>query len=155
MNLKRNIKYVPWNVETPVDSEKIETGSVLITGGTGGLGNIIVRFFVKNYPSLNLVIVSRSADESMSTSQATYIQCDVTNKININNVIKTRNDWIGVIHATGIVSPKHLLFHESSNEDWIHHYNIKKLATDNLWNLFSNYELRFFILTSSISACFW
>ncbi|MEC3956832.1 type I polyketide synthase [Nocardia sp. CDC153] len=92
-------------------------GTVLITGGTGGLGAAVARHLVVEYAVPSVVLVSRSgpnaegaaalvAELEQLGAQARVIACDVTDSGAVAELladISAQRPLTGVIHAAGVL----------------------------------------------------
>ncbi|MBP2325804.1 pimaricinolide synthase PimS1 [Kibdelosporangium banguiense] len=86
-------------------------GTVLITGGTTGLGALIARHLVAEHGIERLVLTSRrglaapGAAELADELGAQVIACDVSNRDALADLIAGIPDLTGVVHAAAIVDP--------------------------------------------------
>jgi acyl transferase domain-containing protein/acyl carrier protein len=97
---------VPTDVTRTWDPE----GTVLITGGTGGLGGILLRHLVREHGMRRLVLVSRSGragDLSALTdagAEVTVERCDVTDRAALGELLAgLPHPLTAVIHAAGVL----------------------------------------------------
>nr|WP_051386360.1 SDR family NAD(P)-dependent oxidoreductase [Actinokineospora inagensis] len=96
-----------------VPSNRMATGTVLVTGGTGALGRIIARHLVVAHGARHLVLLSRSAapDDPLvgqlcaAGAESVVIRpCDVTDRVALAAVlakIEVDRPLVGVVHAAG------------------------------------------------------
>lgn len=139
-------------------------GIYLITGGAGGLGRIFVQEIVQKVKGATLILTGRSElseeeEESIQElgtpdSKIIYKQVDVTNKQDMNNLIKTINNDIGtlggVIHSAGVIRDN-VILKKNSNE--LHSVLGPKVkGTKNLDEATKDIPLDFFILFSSLAS---
>ncbi|KAI1858924.1 uncharacterized protein JN550_012282 [Neoarthrinium moseri] len=94
------------------------SGTVLITGGTGGLGVILSRHIVHAYGAKNLLLVSRSGIEApgarklldeLSSQNAAAVRieaCDVGDRAQLAVLLKSNHEHppiTAIIHCAGVV----------------------------------------------------
>ncbi|MFE7798660.1 SDR family NAD(P)-dependent oxidoreductase [Nocardia sp. NPDC057440] len=93
------------------------TGTVLITGGTGGLGAVVARHVVVEHGVRSLLLVSRrgpqadgvaalSAELEQLGAQVRVVACDVTDPGAVSRLVaEVSEPWplTGVIHAAGVL----------------------------------------------------
>ena len=77
------------------------SGTILITGGTGGLGKLFTKFLVKTYPNTKIVLMSRSGTNPFpELKQVESLKCDVSNISDLKSVLTPLlPSLVGVIHA--------------------------------------------------------
>jgi acyl transferase domain-containing protein/acyl carrier protein len=92
-------------------------GTVLITGGTGGLGALLARHLVTTHGVRHLLLVSRRGAKAAGAkalaaelmelgAQVRVATCDVTKKSSLATVLKSIPDehpLTGVVHAAGVL----------------------------------------------------
>uniref|UniRef100_UPI0013F16B0F type I polyketide synthase n=1 Tax=Actinomadura roseirufa TaxID=2094049 RepID=UPI0013F16B0F len=92
-------------------------GTVLVTGGTGGLGAIVARHLVERHGIRNLVLVSRRGarapgagrlrdDLAALGARVTVVSCDVTDRARLSEVLAAipgDAPLRGVVHAAGVL----------------------------------------------------
>ncbi|MFF0457526.1 type I polyketide synthase [Nocardia africana] len=138
-----------------------ERGTVLITGGTGGLGALIARHLVTNYAVRQLILVSRRGpaapgamrlrdDLAQLGAQVTIAACDVSDRAALAAVIDgipAEHPLTGVVHAAGTVDNGVI---ESMNEERIDSVFAPKVdAAWHLHELTRDRSLSLFVLLSS------
>ncbi|MVU75789.1 SDR family NAD(P)-dependent oxidoreductase [Nocardia sp. ET3-3] len=93
------------------------TGTVLITGGTGGLGAVVARHVVVEHGVTSLVLVSRSGPDAEGAAaliaeleqlgaQARVVACDVSDADAVAALvagIPAERPLTGIIHAAGVL----------------------------------------------------
>ncbi|MEV6771942.1 type I polyketide synthase [Nocardia sp. NPDC051030] len=102
---------------TPGTSAKsIESGTVLVTGGTGGLGAVIARHLVTEYGVRQLLLTSRRGPHAPGAvalrdelaelgAEVTVAACDVSDRSALTALlagIAEEHPLVGVVHAAGI-----------------------------------------------------
>ena len=99
-------------IPTPLDSN----GSVLITGGTGGLGALVARHLVAEHGVAHLVLTSRRgpdapgarelADELTALGATVdLVACDVADHAAVSALLKgIEHPLTGVVHAAGVLA---------------------------------------------------
>ncbi|REH53980.1 type I polyketide synthase [Kutzneria buriramensis] len=85
-------------------------GTVLITGGTSGLGAIIARHLVATQGVTKLALLSRrgadapgAAELSTLDADVRFFACDVTDRAALADVVRQIPDLTGVVHAAAVV----------------------------------------------------
>ncbi len=104
---------VPRYVKTESgDASPWGTGTVLITGGTGGLGSLLARYLVAEHGVTSLVLTSRRGPGAPGAGQLVedltdlgarvrVAACDVTERAQVENVLDAIDDLTAVVHAAG------------------------------------------------------
>ncbi|MFJ9714301.1 type I polyketide synthase, partial [Streptomyces sp. NPDC101234] len=88
-------------------------GTVLITGGTGGLGGVVARHLVGEHGVRSLLLLSRRgmaaagaqelvAELSGTGAAVEVVACDVTDRVALAEVIGA-HDISGIVHTAGVV----------------------------------------------------
>ncbi|WP_394849576.1 SDR family NAD(P)-dependent oxidoreductase [Pendulispora brunnea] len=91
-----------------------ETGTVLITGGTGSLGGLLARHLVRNHGVKHLLLTSRHApaaadlqrDLEAAGATVTLAACDVADRSSLEALLATipqAHPLTAVIHAAGVL----------------------------------------------------
>jgi pimaricinolide synthase PimS1 len=89
-------------------------GTVLITGGTGGLGALLARHLVTNHGIRRLVLVSRRGTKAGGArelvaeltelgAEVRVAACDVTKRQSVAKLLASIPDLAGVVHAAGVL----------------------------------------------------
>ncbi|MBB4689011.1 type I polyketide synthase [Amycolatopsis jiangsuensis] len=104
---------VPRYVRTePAGAAPWGSGSVLITGGTGGLGSLLARYLVAEHGVRQLVLTSRRGLTAPGAEQlaeeladlgaeVTIAACDVADRAAVERLLATVPDLTAVVHAAG------------------------------------------------------
>ncbi len=106
----RNVGKVVLTVPPPLDPD----GTVLVTGGTGGLGAVFARHLVSVYGIRRLVLVSRRGvdapgagalvEELEGLGAAVRVEaCDVADRDQIAGIVGSVGPLAAVIHAAGLL----------------------------------------------------
>ncbi|WP_329101702.1 type I polyketide synthase [Micromonospora sp. NBC_01699] len=91
-----------------------ERGTVLVTGGTGGLGALVARHLVTAYGVRSVVLTSRrgpdapGADELEKEltglgAQTRILACDVADRASVDTLVAGIPDLTGIVHAAGVL----------------------------------------------------
>jgi acyl transferase domain-containing protein/NADPH:quinone reductase-like Zn-dependent oxidoreductase len=152
----RHVGKVALTVPRPLDPE----GTVLVTGGTGGLGALLARHLVTRYGVRNLVLLSRSgtapdlvADLTGAGARVTTAACDVADRDALAGVlaaIPAEHPLTGVVHAAGIVDDA--LLENLTAEQWRAVWRTKVDAAHHLHELTMAADPALFALYSSAAG---
>ncbi|NKY88122.1 type I polyketide synthase [Nocardia veterana] len=96
----------------------LTTGTVLITGGTGGLGAVLARHLVQHYGVRHLVLASRRGREAPGANElpgelaefgamVSIAACDVADRESVRELVAAVPDdapLVGVVHAAGVLA---------------------------------------------------
>ncbi|MEU3256168.1 SDR family NAD(P)-dependent oxidoreductase, partial [Streptomyces sp. NPDC006997] len=154
----RNVGKVVLTVPAPLDPE----GSVLITGGTGGLGASFAEHFVREYGARHLVLVSRrgmAADGvrelvgelEASGARVRVEACDVGDREQLAGLIGSlERPLSAVVHAAGVLDDGVI---ESLTAEQVERVLRPKVdAAMHLHELTADMDLSAFVLFSSVAA---
>ncbi|MGV9612822.1 type I polyketide synthase [Nocardia xishanensis] len=138
-----------------------EPGTVLITGGTGGLGAVIARHLVTEHSVRQLLLTSRRGQDAPGAAElrdelaelgaeVTIAACDVSDRSALAALLDSVPDQhplVGVVHAAGTADNGLI---ESITPDRIDHVFRPKLdAAWHLHELTRDHPLSLFVLVSS------
>ena len=156
----RNIGKVVLKIPGPIDPER----TVLITGGTGGLGGLVAKHLIERHAARNLVLVSRKGSEAQGAAElcarleqlgarVRIESCDISDRGQIEALlasIDTAHPLGAVIHAAGALADGMV---ETMEVEGLHTAFAPKV--DGGWNLHEltkDLDLSAFVLFSSISG---
>ena len=139
-------------------------GTVLVTGGTGGLGGLVARHLVARHGVGSLVLVSRSGPDAEGAvelqaeleglgARVDVVACDVSDRAALAAVIESVGPEFpltGVVHAAGVLDDGVI---ESLTPERVDRVIAPKLdAAWHLHELTSHLDLRMFVLFSSAAG---
>ncbi|MFH8371870.1 SDR family NAD(P)-dependent oxidoreductase, partial [Streptomyces sp. NPDC018031] len=142
----------------PVDPD----GTVLITGGTGGLGALFARHLVERHGARNLLLVSRRGPAADGVEQLvaeldtlgarTRVEaCDVSDREQLARLIKSLEQPLtAVVHAAGVLDDGVI---EALTPEQLE--RVMRPKVDAAWHLHeltADTELSAFVLFSSVAA---
>ncbi|MEL7038651.1 MAG: type I polyketide synthase, partial [Cyanobacteria bacterium J06592_8] len=147
---------------TPEPRKNFTEGTYLITGGLGGLGLLLARWFVEK--GANLVLLSRRSPHSEAQknldeleklgTQVLVYQVDVSNENKLTEIFQDIQQKLpplrGIIHAAGVLEDGVLM--QLNSEKFERVMNPKMQGAWNLHQLTKNLSLEFFILFSSAAS---
>nr|WP_241678774.1 type I polyketide synthase [Streptomyces lasalocidi] len=154
----RNVGKVVLTVPAPIDPED----TVLITGGTGGLGASFARHFVREYGVRDLLLVSRRgavaegvaelvAELEASGARVRVEACDVADRAELAGLLGSLERPLGaVVHAAGVLDDG--VIESLTSEQLTRVLRPKVDAALHLHELTAGMELSAFVLFSSVSA---
>ena len=136
-------------------------GTVLITGGTGGLGEAVARHLVEVWGAQHLVLASRRGpDDPQSAKQAsglaaevTVAAADVSDPAAVADLvagIDPAHPLTGVIHAAGVIDDG--LITDLTPERLDRVWRPKAIGLANLHAATAEERLSFFVAFSSVAA---
>ncbi|MEU9116401.1 type I polyketide synthase [Streptomyces sp. NPDC048483] len=143
-----------------------EPGTVLITGGTGGLGSLLARHLVTEHGAHSLMLVSRQgpdapgaaelqAELQASGARVSVHSCDVTDPVALSDLlaaVPTDAPLRAVVHTAGVLSDGVLSTLTSDQVDAV--LRPKVAGAWNLHTLTAHLDLAAFVLYSSAGAVF-
>nr|AAG23264.1 polyketide synthase loading and extender module 1 [Saccharopolyspora spinosa] len=138
-------------------------GSVLVTGGTGGLGAHVARWLA-DAGAEHVAMVSRRGEQAPSAeklrteledlgTRVSIVSCDVTDREALAEVLKAlpaENPLTAVVHAAGVIETGDAA--AMSLADFDHVLSAKVAGAANLDALLADVELDAFVLFSSVSG---
>ncbi|WP_374690092.1 SDR family NAD(P)-dependent oxidoreductase [Frankia sp. AvcI1] len=103
--------------EQAVDGPDLTSGTVLITGGTSGLGALLARHLVRRHGVRRLVLTSRRGQRAPGASalrdelvgagaHVEIVACDVTSRQAVAELIAAappESPWTAVVHCAGVL----------------------------------------------------
>ncbi|OEK09351.1 hypothetical protein A8C32_11565 [Flavivirga aquatica] len=137
-----------------------EGGIYIITGGSGGLGEIFARY-ISETKDTKLILAGRSKksrlnDSSLQNLNAIYRSCDISNSTSVNELIKeivdTHGRLDGIIHSAGVLRDRILQNEIIDESETV--LSPKIIGTKNLDQATKDLDLDFMIFFSSISGAF-
>ncbi|WP_152442245.1 type I polyketide synthase, partial [Rhodococcus ruber] len=137
------------------------TGTVLVTGGTTGLGALTARHLVTAHGVTRLVLVSRRGSETPGFSElldeltengatVKVVACDVADRESMAAVLADIHDLTGVVHAAGAVDDGVVTSLTSERLTTVLRPKID--AAWNLHHLTLDRDLSLFVMFSSIAG---
>ncbi|MEU7763654.1 SDR family NAD(P)-dependent oxidoreductase [Nocardia sp. NPDC049190] len=155
-HIGKNVLTVP----TPLGRD----GTVLITGGTGGLGAVLARHLVTVHGARRLVLASRRGSRAPGAAELVdeltalgahvdVVACDAADRTSLDGIlaaIPPQHPLTGVVHAAGVVADG--VFDTLTPEQIA---TVVRPKVDAAWNLHEatkNLDLSMFVLYSSIAG---
>ncbi|KOV85285.1 type I polyketide synthase [Nocardia sp. NRRL S-836] len=133
-------------------------GTVLVTGGTGGLGGVVARWLVEAGAD-HVVLVSRTGENAPGAevlreqlgAKGTVIACDVADRDSLKDVLDgVRADLRAVFHLAGVLEIGQI--ETIGRTSYTEALRAKVIGTRNLEELTDGLDLDAFVLFSSIAA---
>ncbi|MBV7672793.1 SDR family NAD(P)-dependent oxidoreductase [Streptomyces halstedii] len=149
---------------TPAPAPWTSRGTVLVTGGTGGLGAQVARWLAERGAE-HLVLLSRRGPEAPGAdalidalaalgARSTLLACDVADRAALERVLERLRDAgdtvRGVVHTAGLTSDTALM--DCTPEELARRTAAKTRGAAHLHALFEGRPLDAFVLFSSISG---
>ncbi|MGY0459352.1 type I polyketide synthase [Kitasatospora sp. cg17-2] len=150
--------------EAPAPAPWTPRGTVLVTGGTGGLGAQVARWLAERGAD-HLVLLGRRGPEAPGAdalvdalaalgARSTVLACDVADRTALERVLERLRDQgdtvRAVVHAAGLTSDTALM--DCTPEELARRTAAKTLGAAHLDALFEGRPLDAFVLFSSVSA---
>jgi NAD(P)-dependent dehydrogenase (short-subunit alcohol dehydrogenase family)/acyl carrier protein len=154
----RNTGKVVLTVPAPLDPD----GTVLITGGTGGLGALFARHLAKVHGARRLLLVSRRGQAAEGTAelvaeleglgaQVRVAACDVTDRGQVAELIGSlEHPLTAVVHAAGVLDDALIGSLTAAQVERVMRPKVD--AAVHLDELTARMELSSFVLFSSVAA---
>ncbi|MHB1859845.1 MAG: SDR family NAD(P)-dependent oxidoreductase, partial [Solirubrobacteraceae bacterium] len=154
----KNVLVLPHGVDT--------SGTVLITGGTGGLGALVARHLVAEHGARRLLLVSRGGPRARGAealvaelaelgARAGVRACDVSDREQLRQLLASvpaERQLSAVVHAAGVLDDG--VISSLSPERLARALGAKALGAWHLHELTSGIDLRSFLLFSSMAGTF-
>ncbi|WP_425584251.1 SDR family NAD(P)-dependent oxidoreductase [Streptosporangium album] len=137
-------------------------GTVLITGGTGGLGGTLARHLVTRHGIRHLMLVSRSGDRAegarelvaaLPGAEVTVVACDLADRAAVADLlakVPAEHPLTAVVHAAGVL--------DDGLIDTLTPESLEKVfrpKVDAAWHLHElTHDLSAFVLFSSVAGTF-
>ncbi|MER5466928.1 SDR family NAD(P)-dependent oxidoreductase, partial [Streptomyces sp. NPDC002668] len=136
-------------------------GTVLITGGTVGLGKLVARRLVAEHGVRKLVLASRRGEAAPGAAElvaelrgagadARAVACDVTDRASLADLLASVGDLTGVVHAAGVLHDAVLTEQTEDHLDEV--WAPKAAAAWWLHELTQDLPVRAFVLFSSVAG---
>ncbi|MPZ81184.1 MAG: SDR family NAD(P)-dependent oxidoreductase [Actinophytocola sp.] len=135
-------------------------GTVLVTGGTGGIGAAVAKWLADNGAE-HLVLLSRrgadapgvdelTADLTERGARVTVAACDVADRDALADVLEGIRDLTAVLHAAGV--PQLTMLADTTRDELATVMTAKAAGAANLDALLGDRDLDAFVLFSSIAS---
>ncbi|QDY80408.1 tacrolimus type I polyketide synthase FkbB [Streptomyces qinzhouensis] len=142
-------------VAAAVGASPLTGGTVLVTGGTGGLGRLLVDHLLTAHEAAEIVVVSRGGwpGGAPDDDRVRYVAVDVTDRDALAAVVDGIAERLrAVVHMAGIVDDA--VVATMRPQQWDDVLRVKADVAWHLHELTRSIELAAFVLYSSISATF-
>ncbi|WP_433683184.1 type I polyketide synthase [Nocardia sp. CA-119907] len=147
-----------------VENASFGSGTVLITGGTGGLGALLAQHLVTAHGVRRLLLVSRrgeladgapelAAELSRLGAEVRVAACDVTDRDALRDLLfslPTEHPLTGIVHAAGVLDDG--TFHTLTSDQVDRVFAPKADAAWHLHELTRDMNLSAFVMFSSIAG---
>lgn len=158
----RRLQEIKEDVQGEKTSGWKQHGVYCITGGMGGIGNILTSWLLREYDA-SVILLGRKTPEQVQEKlqqfavyggEVSYLQADVCEYSQLKNAMKQIQDKYirinGIIHAAGIEGTTSIL--KSTLKEFRTVLEPKLTGTENLCRVTENMKLDFLCLFSSSSA---
>ncbi|MCP3803832.1 SDR family NAD(P)-dependent oxidoreductase [Allokutzneria sp. A3M-2-11 16] len=156
----KHIGKVVLTIDKPLDP----AGTVLVTGGTGGLGSIVAKHLVAGRGVRNLLLTSRRGPGAPGTAElvaelaelgasATVLACDAADRAELSAVLRAipaEHPLTGVVHAAGVLDDGVITALTPERVDRVLRPKID--AAWHLHELTEGFDLSLFVLFSSAAG---
>ncbi|MEH1125591.1 SDR family NAD(P)-dependent oxidoreductase, partial [Micromonospora sp. CPCC 206061] len=142
-------------VTEPAGDRPTLDGTVLITGGTGGLGALVARHLQAEYGVRHLVLASRRGPDAPGAAELAgpgvdIVACDTSNRDALTALINSIPDLTAVIHTAGVLDDAVIDSMTPSQIDTV--FTPKVDTARHLHELTRDLDLKAFILYSSAAG---
>ncbi|WP_228082889.1 type I polyketide synthase [Streptomyces profundus] len=127
----------------------VPRGTVLVTGGSGGLGTELAGWLV-GAGAERVVLLSRSGSVGVVDERVVGVACDVTDRDAVAGVVAGLSGLSAVVHAAGV--SRSALLREVSREEWDVVVGAKVGGAVVLDEVLGDRELDAFVVFSSIAG---
>ena len=146
---------------TPATPADLGAGTVLVTGGTGGLGALVAKRLVTVHSARKLLLVSRRGADAPGAAElteeltalgasVTVAACDVADRAAVAALLSGVDDLTGVVHTAGVLADAAL---DRLTDEHLDRVFAPKLdAARNLHVLTAHRPLTAFVLFSSLAG---
>nr|AAC68815.1 FK506 polyketide synthase [Streptomyces sp. MA6548] len=142
-------------VTASTGASPLSGGTVLVTGGTGGLGRLLVDHLLTAHEAAEVVVASRGGrpDGAPADDRVRYVAADVTDRDELAALVDGVAERLcAVVHMAGIVDDA--VVATMRPQQWDAVLRVKADVAWQLHELTRDLELAAFVLYSSISATF-
>ncbi|WP_405493910.1 SDR family NAD(P)-dependent oxidoreductase [Nocardia sp. NBC_00511] len=158
------VRTAPVDLSRPGTTGVVSAGTVLVTGGTSGLGAVLARHLVTNHGVRSLVLASRRGAAAPGASllvtelgelgaQVRIVACDVANRDEVAELLSAvpeRFPLTGVVHAAAVLDDGVIASLTPDRMDAV--LAAKAAAAWHLHELTHDLDLGLFVLYSSVAG---